>query len=445
MRLETTISERYLAGNKGWNPWAGIREIVQNGRDAEIQYDAPLNVRFRPETSTLVVENEGCTIPRSAMLLGATSKSDDRRLAGIHGDGLKAGCLVLVRAGAEIKIRTGGEVWTAGINSSDKFGGERVLTFDVETGRQDRNRVQIEIKGINKETWDLVKGRFLFLEAREVKKISTVAGELLLSPRHKGQVYVKGIFVQQREGLQYGYNFLNMELDRDRRVLDSYDVDASIRNIWTLAVASDPTLSGDLYGLLASGAEDVRGLDNGWYADQLPEAFKQDAAARFVQKYGAEAIPVETLADSKDVEHLGVRGIVTPKGLGAVIATVVGDVEKVKKEKSNEVLRAYGWHELEAQEQDELVDGLSLIERSKTVEGDLLAVVDVVDFRSAKLFGQFKDGRVLVAKRLLADRRELLATLVHEFAHRAGGDGDKGHGMEEERIFGGIVDFLRGK
>jgi len=72
-----------------------------------------------------------------------------------------------------------------------------------------------------------------------------------------------------------------------------------------------------------------------------------------------------------------------------------------------------------------------------------LDIVDVVSFRSTELEGQFKNGRILVARSMLASRRGTLAVLVHELAHRKGLDGDKGHVAEIERIYSDLVERLR--
>jgi hypothetical protein len=70
--------------------------------------------------------------------------------------------------------------------------------------------------------------------------------------------------------------------------------------------------------------------------------------------------------------------------------------------------------------------------------------VDIVDFRDPKINGLFKDGRTQIAKKRLSDRSETLRILVHEIAHRMGGnDGEKSHVSNIERLWAGIVSNLR--
>lgn len=442
MKYELSISANYLSGNKGWDVWAGIREIIQNGRDAEIEHKAALTVKYIPESSTLVVENEGCTIPRDALLMGHSTKRENRAMAGYFGEGLKLGALVLCRAGARVKIRTGGEVWTPRIEMSEKFNGHSVLVVDVEGGREDRNRVRVEIQGISKENWLAIKDRFLFLEGREVDKIHTEAGDLLCSPRFKGRIYVKGIFVKEWKELSYGYNFTHVELDRDRRVMDIYDLRTAMAKVWANAVeAGTDETAIDLYGLLERGAEDVKGIDSSYRASILPREFLDMACARFLARHGKSAIPVANLAESKDVEHLGAKGIVTEGPLAQVLAAKLGDAEAVKKSLSEEVVRRYSWSDLTSKEKENLERAIGLVERGSGGT-NLVHVLDVVDFRSKKFRGQHKEGRNLLAREILADGHLCLRVLVHEEAHRAGDDGDKSHVSRIEQIWSAIVEHL---
>jgi len=73
------------------------------------------------------------------------------------------------------------------------------------------------------------------------------------------------------------------------------------------------------------------------------------------------------------------------------------------------------------------------------IEASVASILEVVDFRSESLFGQFKSGKVLIAKRILPDRDETLATLLHELAHFAGQDGAHSHIAFLEKLWKGVV------
>ena len=114
MKIPLSIEADYLPE---WGAWEGIRELVQNGKDAEVQLDAPLKVTHKNQT--LVIENEGASMERRALLFGSTTKTGRDDLIGKFGEGLKLGMLALVRAGRPVKIRVGGEVWIPTIEKSN--------------------------------------------------------------------------------------------------------------------------------------------------------------------------------------------------------------------------------------------------------------------------------------------------------------------------------------
>ena len=99
MIIELTIKTDYLPG---WGTYEGVRELVQNGRDAETELNAPFSVQHRG--NTLCLSNTGARMPREALLMGHTTKRGNNELIGKFGEGLKLGVLALVRAGHTVVI-----------------------------------------------------------------------------------------------------------------------------------------------------------------------------------------------------------------------------------------------------------------------------------------------------------------------------------------------------
>ncbi len=432
MKIELTIKTTYLPK---WGAYEGIRELVQNGQDAKTEFGASFDVRYRKETGVLVIENEGCVLPHEALLFGHTTKTDRSDLIGKFGEGLKLGVLALVRAGHGVKIRSGSEVWTPKIERSEKFDAD-VLVFYIEKGREPKNRVQVEIGNVAEESWNRFDDHFLFL-AKHPKNttIKTSHGTLLLDERYKGRVYVKGIFVQTAD-LLHGYDLLNADVDRDRKMVDSFDLGHRTQGIWREAMAARPDLIDKFVEMLEGEAADVAGV-NDWNAGLLPENVKEKVAESFTKRHGETAIPVSSLGDSQDVEHLGKKGIVCPKPLRLVVESKLGTVASNKEKLAKETLKLYGWHELDAAEKGNLERALFLINGVTPVT---IADVDIADFRDEKLRGLYKDGRIQLAKKNLSDRDYTLRVLVHEVAHKlGGGDGEKSHVANIETIWSGIV------
>jgi hypothetical protein len=442
MKYELSIDASYLDDDR-WNAAAGIREFLQNGRDAAIEQNAPLTVIHRDDR--LIIENEGATLTRDALLLGRSTKRERQDvLAGKWGEGMKLGALALVRAGHPVLIRNGSEVWTPSIEASEKFAGCNVLVFTVASGRQDRNRVRVEIGGVDAEVWQVLKEHYLFLRKSVGDVVETKTGSLLLGEKQKGAVYVKGILVQRHHELEYGYNLKTAELDRDRRMVESWDLKMRVRDVWFNALSTRPDLIDNFTKMLDAGATDVEGVDD-WNVSGLSAEVRAAVAALFQKRHGESAIPVGTLADSKDIEHLGKKGIIVKKPLQVILESIVGTFADVKKKLADEVVKVYGWSEIEHEERVNLENAIGLIRDVPVKIG--LDVVEVADFRSPTLLGQyvFKDNfeTITIARKILTNRAETLATLVHEVAHRDGIDGDKGHVERIEAIWSSIVDKLR--
>ncbi len=433
MKIELTIDTNYVSS---WGVVQGLREILQNAKDAEEQFSAPMKVSHYNKKS-LRVENEGCVLPLKALLLGGTSKAGTN-LRGIHGEGLKLACLALVRDGYGVKIRNGSQVWVPSIEYSTKFH-TQVLVFDIQEGRKEENRVRFEIEGVDSEAWEQIKKLFLFLSPDNERSIKTLSGSLLTHPDHKGKIYVKGIFVHNDPKLDYGYDFLDAQLDRDRKILDYYDKQTRIRCIWEEALKTRPDLLEPFYTLLVNEKADSDGYED-WNVYSIPTQAAEFVAAKFKEQHGEKAVPVRTLEQSKDLEHLGVNGVITPKPLAAVLQKVIGSVDTVRENMRQEVVKTYSWSELEEGEKNNLEEAIELVNKATSTS---LSDIDVVDFRSNTLQGQFKNGRFLLAKKDLNNFDELLTTLVHEVAHLSGLDGEKGHVASIERIWSKIVSFLR--
>jgi hypothetical protein len=443
MKLELTIKTDYLPK---WRVLEGLRELFQNARDAEIEFDAPMKVWHRKESNKLFIENDGCTIPHEALLFGHTSKNGRQDLAGKFGEGLAL--LVLTREGIAVKVRSGSEVWTPKLERSEKFDA-KVLCVHIEKGRQYKNRVQIEVTGVSAESYEGLKNLFLFLgNVGDSERIKTSSGSLLLGPRFEHRLFVKGIFVQNIPDLSYGYDLPDVEIDRDRRMVDTFDRGYRLAQVWREAAATRPDLIAQFMKLLESEAADVAGISE-WSAPDLSEQCRDHVVSEWKKIHGDDAIPVQTLAESQEVEHLGKRGIVTNKPMRHVLETALGSVMQNKMKLSKEVQRSYGWHELSGDEKASLERALFMVAGIIGLAGlkpVRLSDVDVVDFRDPNIRGMYvpatmQEGmRIQLRKEILGDKDLTLRVFVHEVAHMAGGsDGEKGHVANIEHIWGSIV------
>lgn len=435
-KFELTIDVKYLPE---WHVWEGIRELIQNGKDAEVEHQAPLTVDWK--NGTLRIENDGAVLSREALLFGHTTKLGHAELIGKFGEGLKLGILALVRAGRAVKIRSGDEVWTPTIARSERYNAS-VLTFDIKGGNENKKRVRVEISGVIEEEWLDFRSRFLFLkDKRESDKsvVKTPEGDLLTHEKYQGKLYVKGIFVCNMPGLIYGYNFHDAELDRDRKMIDGFDRERRMANILNHAVAARPDLLDGYFEILEDLESKERAGINKW---RLPDDVVIDAAVkRFRSRFGDDAVPVLSLAESQDVEHFGVRGIVVTDAMQALLQRACGNAETVKGKFAKSTVREFSYGDLTYDERTALFDAIETVSAACSLT-EVRKRVHIVEFRDEKLQGLHHGERVEIARKLLNDEYETLRVLVHELAHDSGVDGEKSHVAQIERLWTSIVRYL---
>ena len=430
-KIPLSIQTSYLPS---WGVREGIRELVQNARDAEVQYDAPMTVDY--VNGCLRIENEGTVLPHQALLLGHTSKTGRSDTIGKFGEGLKLGVLALVRAGHSVKIRSGGEVWTPSIMWSDVFQAD-VLTFDINGGRQERSRVRVEIGGISPSQWGEFREGFLFLDKAESKDhIRTPYGTLLLGEKYRGRVYVKGIFVQSLPDLNFGYDLTDAELDRDRKMIESWNLQYMTRSVYLSALSSNSELFTQLDQMLENQAPELQSIDPYNVSYAVTTQVVDYVAQRFIEVHGLDAVPVSNTAEAQEVEHLGVRGVVVNRQQAAILQRKLGDLHVIKSRLANEAVANFTWDDLTEEEKRNLSYATCLLD---PILGSLVTQVRLVNFRSQHLLGQCKNNQVTLARKVLSDPDETLRVLIHETAYKHCKDGTKTHLQCVEDIWMQVV------
>lgn len=426
-----TLKATYLPG---WGLYEGIRELVQNARDAEIQDDAPMKVEFvyrqrnKAPIGTVIISNDGTVIPKDAFLIGHTSKTARQDLIGKFGEGFKFGILALLRIpGIEIKIRNGNESWNPLICTHKDYESE-VLAFDVAEGNKWENRVQIEIIGVSAEDWGKIQEKFLFITPPHPSSVIKVyGGRVLLSPQHAGMLFVKGMFVCKDEKFFYGYDIDEADIDRDRRMLSNT---SEVTGRLLSSAMAEGKLTEKVYELLHQGSVEASGI----LSYTLDEKARTAIVEAFHQQYGESAIPVDSSDQITELGHLGVRGVRLPWNLQSIICSSVGTArENLAKLKMN-VKHNYLPSELLESEQAVLRKA-QLVLRNVLSEcnfgADIADNISVVDFNDSSVVGTYlaSDKSIRVARQQLNKFSSTLRTLIGEAAHQAGPSGSKQHEM----------------
>jgi len=431
--LQLTVDPRYC---REWGIWEGLRELFQNGQDGHDD-GYPMTVKFNKEAGKLVIRNEGVTLGRKQLLLGATTKADRDDQRGAFGEGFKLAWLALLRADLDVWVRSGSERWIPRLAASDDFDGATLIHVDTAPTKYD-NAVHIEVRGVTEEVFEEVRARLLFAPGKKPKKADVIDGgyhgSILTNEDCKGQLYANGIWVGPLpESYQYGYDLKHIKLDRDRRLADPWSLKYEIACTLEEAHRAGSFTAEHMYFLLGSQVEEARVVADMTYSTR---GIGDAIAALFVEKHGEEAVAVASMSDSIEAEHYALKGIVLPAPIKRMIDERKGDLAKRKAEKSLLPDTVYQLDDLDNEERRNFVWAVSLVEK---VTGPFKSLV--VHFKDDGLQGTYDSSadEVRIARRMLRDREGLIALVVHEVSHRAGGDATVEHRDAIDRTFAKIV------
>lgn len=183
------ITKSYVAD---WGVQEAVREIIQNAIDAggvDINYDAQEHC---------IISNTG-SFTRDVLLLGNSVKSAGS--IGKYGEGMKLAMLVLARANIAHYVCSNGIKYT-GLFHDTGFAEETFAIYSDEDFCPVDDTVQFHI----------------FADVRDIVNKVYKKHKPGFSP---GGLYVKGLYVSELPGFEYGYNLPEAELDRDRKAVDT--------------------------------------------------------------------------------------------------------------------------------------------------------------------------------------------------------------------------------
>jgi len=336
-----------------WSEWECVREFMQNAKDEDDLTGNQMTVSF---DSVLRIKNAGSDLSPGALLIGETSK-DGTQARGKFGEGLDLALLVAARQGIALQIETKRERWTPVIEHVPTYDAECLVIY-IDKMAQEGTGVTVEM-GISRESWAMLRHRFLFLGDESKDRVDTPSGSILLSPSHAGLVFVKGIFIQRREGQAFGYDLADAEIDRDRRMIDSFDLNYRLASILSSAVSADPErMAAKVYAMVQDGSLDTHGMSR-W---NTTVQFRRMLAQHFISAYGPSAYPVTTLSAASRVGTHGRKGVLVNDGMEAMLREEFPSVEMIEEEAAREVGSVWGREELSPNELENLDRALAWVE-----------------------------------------------------------------------------------
>lgn len=427
-RIELSVRATYVPS---WSLYEGCRELLQNARDAEVVDGAIMTVKHDGRTQRLTIETVGATIDVRSLLLGFTTKAGDSRAAGQYGEGMKLALLALARAGHRVAVFSGTSMWEPAIVPSAQFGGEMVLAVDVTEVASAGERTIVEVAGVSASAWKEISSKFLFLnDAIEKKSIRTSYGTLISDKKYAGMVFVKGIFVQKLDDLKYGYDLSDVEVDRDRRMVNIYTAKSYCSLIHANAAGKKKSAAKSLYASLKRRSPD--GSISGTYLDTRTVAA---IVSEFEREYGKDSIAVELEEQVRKLSVYGVRAVVVSDELRSFVERVKGTFAVAMEKHRQRPTQNHARSTLTAEERRTLERAEHLVSNA----ADVKISASVVDFPSDDTLGRHvpESGAIQIARKILGNLSETLATLVHEAAHKISGasDGDPRHVESIEEIW----------
>lgn len=331
MKLLTTISENYVPD---WSFYEGVRELVQNGLDAQDK-GFRFDIVYLRERRELLIYNDGPYLTRSNFLLGNTSKRGDETQRGMYGEGFKIGVLALIRDGRNVTIINGkqNEVIKSSLEQHPDYGGVKVLCFDFEKSDGilpiDRGKLIIKVEGVDPKDVAHIKDRFLDWDGLELGRFyKTELGRVLLDEKYKGMVFSRGIFVCSINKLAYGYDFYNLKLGRDRNLASEYDIIWDTSKMWSYLGATHKKDS-FVIEMLKSNAPDVEQLHY-FTKHKLQESIFE----QFKNENGEKSYPCSSEYQKKEIASLGYKPIFVSESHKKVIEKSLPSLFDIKKKQA---------------------------------------------------------------------------------------------------------------
>lgn len=303
-----------------WTIVEAIRELFQNAKDN--QTTNPENVMFwdyNKESKVLTIGNKTSVLERNSLLIGKSSKRNDENTIGQHGEGYKIAFMVLMREGKNVTVYNYGkkEIWTSKVVKSKKYK-ENVPALDIKKEaiwkKVPDNNLTIVIEGITEEEYEKIKEKNLNLRKGEYRVYASCEnGEILEDKSEKGNIYVSGLYVCNVEELLFGYNCVPkiIKLDRDRKLLDTIDVQRCTSSLW-IQIAKLAEHAEYVAKMITDKVPDVRYVYENLYGKSEEirnniKVIKEETAKQFKEENGEDAVPVVLQEDLERVISEGVQ------------------------------------------------------------------------------------------------------------------------------------------
>lgn len=305
-KYELSISTDYVPD---WTYIEAIREIFQNALDNEIANpENKMGFDYDEENQRLTVSNKTSVLNPESLLLGSSTKRDDKDTIGKHGEGYKIAFMVLLREGKDIKVYNYGarEIWETRLVKAKRYNNRLVPTIFINKqaiwNKIPNSDLTITIDNITPEEYSELVNKNLHLRDNVNYFEVPENGRILIDKEEKGNIYVKGLFVCRNKDIEYGYDFepTLIELDRDRKLVDTFNIAWQSSAMWRYAFAKDFKRD-EVIRMIKEGKEDTKYIKQRTWTfnsgivegNTIEELLADELAKDFLENHGENSIPVK--------------------------------------------------------------------------------------------------------------------------------------------------------
>lgn len=291
---EITISPNYVSN---WGIKEAIREILQNAIDGETNgYEKIVDYNG----DTLNITSLGVDLQAKDLILGCSSKDDQDGMIGKYGEGFKLALVVLLRKGLNVEIQNGNKIWTPSFKISDTFGTQ---VLNIEETESSGNELTFSISPVDQQLFNSLLDYFPCINNDFGKTVDCDNGQILLDKKFKGKMYVEGLYIQTDDNFKYGYNFNSdvVELDRDRKAINYYD----LRALTAQSIITAEECNKEIFDAITDSCVDVRDIEE--VIEEASDSFLQEYRDQFYEENELEENTlVATEAVMKQLEQMDI-------------------------------------------------------------------------------------------------------------------------------------------
>lgn len=288
---ELPINRNYV---QHWGMAEGVREIIQNALDSDSPFEWEVQKAATTETYTLLIRSKNARLEPNTLLLGTTSKADNKDAIGSFGEGYKIAMLVLSRLGYTTTVYNHDMIWTPEFRQSRKFESE-ILCVISKNNTLHNEGVTFKIEGLSEEDVKEIKDSCLYMQ-KSIGAVKTTSHGLILLER-PGKLFVGGLLICDTE-LKYGYDIKPefISLERDRQTVANFDLKWAVKNMWF--ETDNPN---EIAELIEEGIPDLEYAEHG-----SPELVKEACYELFVKRHGEGAL---VATSHKEMEEMVKEGL----------------------------------------------------------------------------------------------------------------------------------------